>query len=196
MDRPDAGYPRLYRAASLMIRPTPNFFAGGEYHDEHGLRVGRFDVTIPTSGRWGDHRAREVTEILDGDETVFMVVVHRGRDFVMFDPDGTELAALRPNAQVLGRRIRVRVTLADHGAGSLRERRMQDGARTYSVSFGSGPPTARLTGRIESTEICEITLTHDGEASPPQRCASLALATCLRQMIVIGPVFSGGASYG
>jgi hypothetical protein len=198
MDPVDAGYPRLYRAASLTVRPIHDLTAGGEYHDERGLRVGQFKVMLPRNGRWGDHRASQITEIVDGDRTAFMLVVHRGRDYVIADPDGTELGTLRPSAQVLGRRLRVRVTLANHDPGSLREsgHGAKGGGRNYDLSFGAGAPAARIASQFLGTEITEIALVHDPGASPPQRCAALALATCLRQMIVTGYSTGGGGYYG
>jgi hypothetical protein len=198
MDQLDAGYPRLYRATSLTVTPIRSLMEHGEYRDEHGLRVGQFDVATPRDHRWGDHRATEVTEIRDGDGTVFMVVVHRARDYVMADPDGTEVATLRPSSQLFGQRLHVRVTLAEHGTGSLRETRRgsKRGIRSHDLSFGTTPPAARVTSHFEGSEIVEVTLAHDAGASPPQRCASLALATCLRQMLVTGPSLGGGPTYG
>ncbi len=127
---------------------------------------------------------------------MFMVVVHRGREQVMADPDGTELATFRPNAQLFGRRLRVQVALSDHGVGSLREaRRAPKGRGTYDVSFGTGTPAARIITRLVRGDVDEIEARPRRRGVTSQRCASLALATCLRQMLVTGPIVSG-SGYG
>jgi hypothetical protein len=190
MDPVDAGYPRLYRAASLAIRPHAdsaiNFVTSGDYHDEHGLRVGRYAVVKTRDGPWGDRAAKSRTEVRDGDGGLFMIIVNDRREYVLADPDGTELATLRPHPQMLGRRLVVSVTRARGNEGQLRARRRQGrGTRVHDVQF-SDTVAATITGHYVGNGLAKITLDHEADATPAQRCISLALATCLPRMNLSG----------
>ena len=200
-DRPiDAGSPRLYRATSLRVSPHEgaaiNFVSRGEYHDEHGLRVGRYSVVRTRDGHWGDRAAKSVTEIRDGDGGIFMIIVNDRRDYVVADPDRTELATLRPRSQALGRRLVVGVTNTRGEEGELRERhRQRRGSRVHDVRFHD-VAAATITGQFDGNALSEITLAHETGASPAQRCISLALATCLPQMTMPTGSAASVATYG
>jgi hypothetical protein len=187
-DRPiDAGQPRLYRAEQLTVRRANHAQSDGRFsgdlQDERGSRVGWYRVRVGRDLHWRDRSADVITEIIDSDGVVFMVVVQVGTRWTVADPDGTDLGTVRPRTRLVGGRLHARVQLVGCPAGRVRERRSDARAgRRYEVDFGSDRSTATITMRFSGQAFETAHLVHASQATPPQRCAGIALAICL-QMI-------------
>ena len=112
----------------------------------------------------------------------------------MADPDGTEVGGFRRRAQFSGARLQVLMNLPGFGDGRLRERRRRiRGRRIFDLTFESDEGSCTIERHFPQDGGEHVELVHAEDATPPQRCAALALATCLPQ---IEPVAAAGIASG